>query len=684
MNFRLGIDTGGTFTDIALLDERNGTFMVDKVPSTPHNPSEAVLKGMQRILKQRKIEEKEITYFIHGSTVATNALLERKGVKTALITTKGFKDILEIGRQSRPKLYDMRARHPEPLVPRQYRFEVEERILYNGEIKQALNEEQLRIIGEKIKESKIESVAVCLLNSYVNAKHEQKVKEILESIGGFYVTLSSEVLPEYKEYERTSTIVSNGYIMPKMEGYLKYLEDSLSNMEIPSDLYIMQSNGGIINAKTARDIPARTLLSGPAGGTVMGTVLADMTGYKNIITIDMGGTSLDTSLIKNGEAQYTTDAEVGGYPISLPMVEMHTIGSGGGSIAWIDSGGALRVGPQSAGSTPGPVCYDQGGTEITVTDANVILGRLNPEYLLGGEMKINVEKARHLINEKIARPLDMTIEEAAEGILKVVNANIVRGIRVISLEKGHDPRDFALVAFGGAGPGHAVDLGMEIGSKQVIIPRHPGVACSVGMLTADVRHDYVRTNVTTISELDMGLLYSIIEELKQEGTEQLENDGFIVGKNIDLQGYLDLRYIHQAYEISVPLDVTNVNTDDVNHSIQTFHRMHKSMYGFSRVEEEVELVNVRLVAKGVHDPISFQGNNDQEESVATPINHRDVFFNNQFIRTPIYDRNQIITEQKVIGPAILEQMDTTIVIYPEQEAIQDKFGNVIVHISKNE
>ncbi|MFA1820129.1 hydantoinase/oxoprolinase family protein [Virgibacillus oceani] len=683
MGYRLGIDTGGTFTDIALLDEKSGSFFVDKVPSTPHNPSEAVINGIHRILKKRGIDEKDIAYFIHGSTVATNALLEKKGAKTALITTKGFQDVLEIGRQSRPKLYDIRARNPEPLVSRQYRFEVDERVLFSGEVLTSLQEEQVRDIGIKMQNEGIEAVAVCLMNSYVNDTHEKMIKEILEEFTGFYVTISSEVLPEYKEYERTSTIVSNAYVMPKMQGYIKHLEDSLEEMEIPSELYVMQSNGGIIKAETAREVPVRTLLSGPAGGSVTGTLLTEMTQFENIITIDMGGTSLDTSLIKDGKAQHTTLSKVGEYPIKMPMVDMHTIGSGGGSLAWIDSGGALRVGPESASSNPGPVCYNLGGTELTVTDANVILGRLNPKYLLGGEMEINLDKARKLMEEKIAQPLGMSIEEAAIGILKVVNANIVRGIRVISLEKGHDPRDFSLVAFGGAGPGHAVDLGMEIGSKQVIIPRHPGVACAVGMLTADVRHDYVRTMVTTIAALDLNTLKAAVDDLWTESVDQLQHEGFSLDENIILQGYLDLRYIHQAYEISVPVDINNIGMKNIEDSIVRFHQMHESMYGFSREEEEVELVNIRLVATGKFEKVNFEGesNFSKGQAEAESDEKRKVFFDDQFISTPVYKRESLLEGEMIIGPAIIEQLDSTIVIYPLQEAALDAFGNLIIHLN---
>src|SRR5699024_3575219 len=445
--YRIGIDTGGTFTDVSLIEENTGKSYITKVPSTPDNPSLAVLNGIKQITAEIGIKNEEISFFIHGTTVATNTMIEQKGAKTALLTTKGFTDVLQIVRQTRPKLYDFQARNTKPLVDRNIRIELDERVDVMGNIIKEIDENEVKTIAKKIKAEQIESLAICFINSYVNPDNEKKVKEILtEVIPEVSITLSYEVLPEFKEYERTSTTVANAYVLPKMKNYLAYLRKEISDMRIKSDLYVMQSNGGVINAETAIDIPVRTMLSGPAGGVLSGAMVAKNTQHKNIITIDMGGTSLDTALIENEVPQFTTLSEIDGKPIKVPMIEMHTIGSGGGSIAWIDTGGALKVGPHSAGANPGPVCYGNGGQEPTVSDANAILGRLNPKEILGGRMKLDVESAREIMYKKIAEPLGVTVEEAAEGILKVINANMVRGIRVISVEKEHDPRDISLMA----------------------------------------------------------------------------------------------------------------------------------------------------------------------------------------------------------------------------------------------
>lgn len=679
MSYRLGVDTGGTFTDIALIHEQTGKVHVAKVPSTPHDPSEAVINGVHEIVNQTGIDVENISFFIHGSTVATNALLERKGARTALLTTKGFRDVLEIGRQSRPKLYDFKARKKPPFVTRDLRIEVSERIKANGEVLEPLDTEEIREIARRLKSEGVQSIAVCLINSYMNDTHEKKIGHILqEEYPEAYVTLSSEVLPEFKEYERTSTVSANAYVLPKMKGYLNRLVGSLKETGVSSELYIMQSNGGIITAESAMHTPARTVLSGPAGGILAGLFIVETTPYKDLITIDMGGTSLDTALIEKGKPQYTTMSEVEGNPIKLPMIEMHTIGSGGGSIAWIDAGGALRVGPQSAGAMPGPVCYNKGGMEPTVTDANVILGRINPGYILNGKMKMNLELARQVMKEKIADPLGITIEEAAEGILKVVNANMIRGIRVISIEKGHDPRNFSLVAFGGAGPVHAVDIGMELGCQEIIIPPNPGITCAMGMLMADVRHDYVQTILSSVSRLKLEEANAVIAHLAQEAQEQLRKEGFTTA-DIHLQVALDLRYLRQAYEIDVPVQGLTLNAALLEQAVRDFHMLHHKIYGFSREGETIELVNVRLTAIGAIPKIQFdKRKNASKAPEAVP--SRKVFFDGQFVDTTVRNRAALRAGDVVAGPAILEQLDSTIVIHPGQKAVSDDFGNLIIHL----
>lgn len=682
--YRIGIDTGGTFTDVSLIEENTGKSYITKVPSTPDNPSLAVLNGIKQITAEIGIENEEISFFIHGTTVATNAMLEQKGAKTALLTTKGFKDVLQIGRQTRPKLYDFQARNTKPLVDRNIRIELDERVDVTGNIIKDIDENEVKTIAKKIKAENIESLAICFINSYVNPENEKKVKEILtEIIPEVSITLSYEVLPEFKEYERTSTTVANAYVLPKMKNYLAYLRKEISDMKINSDLYVMQSNGGVINAETAIDIPVRTMLSGPAGGVLSGAMVAKNTQHKNIITIDMGGTSLDTALIENEVPQFTTLSEIDGKPIKVPMIEMHTIGSGGGSIAWIDTGGALKVGPHSAGANPGPVCYGNGGQEPTVSDANAILGRLNPKEILGGRMKLDVESAREIMYKKIAEPLGVTVEEAAEGILKVINANMVRGIRVISVEKGHDPRDFSLMAFGGAGPLHAVDIAKDLNSKNVIIPPNPGIECAKGMLTADVRHDFVQTYTKRISITDIKEVNIILDGLVKEAKHELGKEGF-TDKTIDLQAALDLRYMNQAYEIPVEIKEANLTSNDLQNAEKDFHKLHEKVYGFSRKDEELELINIRLIAKGLIKEIKTKRDDEQNNTSLTEIDNRKIYFDGSFYNTPIYSRESLKSESIVSGPAVIEQLDSTIIIHPGQSAEVDLMENLIINIGNED
>ena len=677
MKYRIGVDTGGTFTDVALIAEGTGDILVTKVPSTPHNSAIGVMDGVKQILSENDISADEVSFFTHGSTVATNTLLERKGAKTALITTKGFRDILEIGRQTRPDLYNFRARRPKPLIPRDLRWEIDERINAQGEVVKEFDGSDLTELIEMIKEEDIESLVICLINSFLNKSNEVRLKEILrEEFPDLSITISAEILPEIKEFERTSTVAVNGYVMPKMNFYLRELESSLKDYGIESSLYIMQSNGGIITTDTAVEQPVRTVLSGPAGGVISGTDVASQTDIGNLITIDMGGTSLDAALIENGEPQYTTNSQINDFPINVPMVEMHTIGSGGGSIAWIDSGGALRVGPHSAGADPGPVCYDKGGTEPTVSDANAILGRLNPDSILGGKMKMNLEGARKIVKEKIAEPLGLSVEEAAEGILKVVNANMVRGIRVVSVEKGHDTRDFSLLAFGGAGPLHAVDIAHELESKNVIVPPSPGINCAAGMLIADVRHDYVSSFISTTADVDYEKLHQSLKVLEEEARYALKQQGFD-DQHTQINHSIDLRYVGQAYDINVELGSSEVDAETLDKTIRDFHDIHEKIYGFSRREESLETVNVRVSSFGLIEKLERK---KLEAGSGTEVDYttRDVYFDGEFHETKIYQRRDLYMDYEFQGPAIIEQLDSTAVIYPRQKVRVDSFGNLII------
>ena len=672
MGYRLAVDTGGTFTDVCMMDERSGAITLVKVPSTPDNPSRAVINGVEKIIKQGGLSPREILFFIHGTTVATNALLELKGAKTALITTKGFRDVLQIGRQTRPSLYDFYAHRPKPVIPRYLRYEAPERILYTGEIYEPLEEAAIIAIAGDLRDKGVQAVAVCLMHSYINPAHERKIKEILSVYyPEVFVTLSSEILPEFREYERMSTVCINGYVMPKVNSYLADLADSLAQMQINSDLYVMQSNGGVITAKTARESSARTVLSGPAGGALAGTAICHQTGRGEIITVDMGGTSLDVCLIENSQPKYTTESNIGGYPIKLPMIDINTIGSGGGSIAWIDSGGALRVGPQSAGAVPGPVCYRKGGTEPTVSDANAVLGRLNPGSLLGGDFLLDVERARQVIDEKIAKPLGLTVLEAAAGIIRIVNANMVRGIRVVSIEKGYDPRKFALVPFGGAGPLHGAQMAEELGMTEMIVPPNPGVTSAIGMLTADLRHDYVRTAIMDTREASPEDIGALFESLEEQACRDLTQEGF-AKENIRMIRAADMRYRGQAYEITISVDDGNME--------DAFHGEHHKAYGYNRPGEIMEIVNLRLTALGKLPQIKWTQGKEASAAHIEPVSYREVFMRDGFVKTAIYNRDEFAPGHKIEGPAIVEQMDSTTLLFPGQKALVDDYGNLRIRL----
>ncbi len=679
MSYRIAVDTGGTFTDIALLKEKEGRVKVEKVSSTPQNPALAVMRGIKKIMEKEKIEPSSLTYLLHGTTVATNALLELKGATTSLLTTRGFEDVLEIGRQTRPSLYDSSFQKPPPVVPRDLRFEVSERTLYDGSISQELRFEELEDIIKEIEEKQVESVAICFIHSYRNPRHEELVKEVLaRELPHLFVSCSADVLPEFREYERMSTVCINAYVMPAIKRYLEYLEEELRKEGIRSTLYIMQSNGGIITSGVAREQSARTLLSGPAGGVIAGLHLAKNIKNKNIITMDMGGTSLDVSLIYQGDPRYSTESYIGGYPLKLPMIEIHTIGAGGGSIARLDQGGALKVGPESAGAFPGPAGYGKGGTEPTVTDANLILGRINPSFLLGGEMEIHLDKAREAVEEKLARPLNITVEEAAEGILKVVNANMVRGIRVVSVEKGFDPREFSLVAFGGAGPLHAPDLARELGIKEVILPPNPGINSALGMLAADVRRDYVLTRIMQEKVIDGYALEELFDEMKEEALEELRREGF----DPDIISFVrsaDLRYPRQAYEINVSLSEERLTKDDIKEMVQAYHQLHRQFYGYNREESSIELVNLRLAAVGKMKSLKLEENELQGVDPSRAfLTYRSVYFEGGYVKTPVYQRDKLEAGNEIQGPAVIEQLDSTLIVFPQEKARVDSLLNILI------
>jgi len=656
----VGVDTGGTFTDLVLLQD--GNIRIHKVLSTPRDPSQAILQGLAEFGVAGNLRA-----LVHGSTVATNAILERKGVRTGLITTAGFRDVLEIGRQTRPKLYDLKVQKEPPLVPRSLRMEVVERLNERGEVLIPLDEASLEAAIEQLQAAQVEAVAACLLFSFANPEHERRVAEAARK-AGFYVSVSSEVLPEFREYERTSTVVLNAYVGPLMDRYLKRLEEALPKS---ASLRIMQSNGGSISSVTARREAARTLLSGPAAGVVGAAFVAEASDFKRAITIDIGGTSTDVALIDGAIAE-ATEGKIGGYPTRLPMIDIHTVGAGGGSIAWFDVGGALRVGPRSAGADPGPAAYGRGGTEPTVTDANVVLGRLLPEAFLGGAMSLDVEQARKAISS-IAERLEVSLEEAALGIIRIVNANMEAAIRVISVARGYDPRHFLLVAFGGAGPLHACELAAALQIPRVLIPTVPGVLSALGMLAADVIKDYVRT-VMVLSEDAQAKVEAVFSELEEQGRSDLAKEGFSPAQVI-LERFLDLRYVGQSYELVVPF------AQEMAEAIARFHAAHERRFGYNDPRERVHVVNVRLKARGVTPRPVLARQEEAQKATATPTIVRPVIFATHSGATPyttaVYAREELPSGVTFTGPAIVTQYDTTTVLPPDWHAYIDAVGNLI-------
>ena len=678
---RVGVDIGGTFTDFVVLHPESGRVHTFKLLSTPHDPAAAVLEGLQQIPEISQTENGVEVHIIHGSTVATNALLERKGASTALVTTKGFRDIIQIGRQDRPALYDFAADPPTPLVPGAFRFEVDERITAEGEILTPLDIHEMDAVISQMKASGIESVAVCLLFSFLHPQHERKIAQRLRQ-DGFFVSPSCEILPEYREYERMSTTVINAYVSPVLDRYLSKLERSLSNRNSAQPkLRVMQSNGGYISVSEARKSGVRCIFSGPAGGIVGAHYLAGLTddakgvsSQTNLITFDMGGTSTDGSLL-SGKPRVTTESQIGGFPIRIPVLDIHTIGAGGGSIASVDAGGALRVGPQSAGADPGPACYARGRDfdptihQPTVTDANLVLGRLAPDHFLGGRMLLNPENARNSLRD-ISASLNLNIYQAALGVIEVVNAHMERALRVISIERGFDPKDFTLVSFGGAGGLHAAQLARRLGIPNIIIPPVASTLSAFGMLAADVVKDYVQTVMLAGDEAKETLTQALAP-LVEQGFKEIKMEG-IPDNDILLEEFLEMRYKGQSFELMIPLSEDYVST---------FHDIHERTYGYSRVDAPVEIVNIRVRAVGKVKPpplVPYPHTGPSAEHAL--IDRRMVRFGDMPIETPFYQGENLQPGNKISGPAVILRTDTTILLGNSDQALCDPYLNIRIEV----
>ena len=674
----VGIDVGGTFTDIAILQD--GKLTIHKLPSTPADPAEGVRRGIAEI----NVGDAE---YVHGSTVATNALLEGKGGRTALVTTLGFEDVLEIGRQSRSDLYDLNLERPPALAPRELRFGLPERVDYTGAILEDLTPTAIEALVARLQEARVDGVAVCFLFSFLNPLHEEMLLESLRRMPNPpFISISSQVIPEFREYERTSTVVMNSYVGPVMARYLNDLENSLG-----SELRVMQSSGGSITARMAAEQPVRTVLSGPAGGVVGAFHTGVVAGYPDLITLDMGGTSTDVSLCP-GRIKETTSATLGGYPISVPMIEIHTVGAGGGSIARIDAGGALVVGPESAGADPGPACYGK-GDRITVTDANLVLGRLRPAQFLGGRLPLDKPRAEQVISS-LAAQIGSGVQETALGIIRVVNANMERAIRTISLERGYDPRRFTLIPFGGAGPMHCCELAQELGIPRVLVPTHPGILSALGVAIANVVKDYSRTVMLRGGEIDRQRLEEEFHGMENRARGELRQEGLPVDR-MTAHRFLDARYVGQSFELTIDYPAPSSRRSDLQRAIANrFYQAHMQRFGYADRMEAVEIVNLRLklelevekpsprLGNSLEDtdPKPGQSSSSKSESDASAalIEEAEVVFREGVLTTGLYQRERLMPGNRIDGPALLLQLDTTIVAPPGWGGVVDPFGNLIL------
>jgi N-methylhydantoinase A len=686
---RVASDIGGTFTDLIYLDGVTGEVGMIKASTTPHN----FAIGVEETLEKSGITVADTTFFVHGSTIIINALTERTGVKTGLVTTKGFRDVLAITRANRPDLYNMAYTKPEPFVPRYLRLEVRERVNYKGEELEPLNEDDVRYVAEFFKKEEIEAIAVCFLHAYANPDHEARCGQLLrELLPGTPVTLSHDITKEWREYERTNTAVLNAYVQPIAVHYLGTLEKDLGEMGMGPVAHIMQSNGGIATFEMARRAPIRTCESGPVAGVIGAAVIGDLLGEPNVISLDIGGTTVKSSLVENGTPRITTDYRIEyrrdweGYPIKVPTVDIVEIGAGGGSIAWIDEAGSLRVGPVSAGAVPGPACYGAGGEKPTVTDANLVVGRINPDYFLGGEIKVSVDKARRSMQE-IADFFGLGVEETAMGIIRLADASMVNALKLVSVRRGYDPRQFTLVAFGGGGSMHAAALARELRVKRILVPSAPAVFSAWGMLMADLRNDYIRTRVVRTDQIEPAELSNTFAEMEKQAVEELAAEKVAedvpTKLTVVFQRFADMRYAGQEHTVKVPIPGGELTEKDLPEIDECFHQLHDHAYTF-RLESPVELVNFHLTALGqVEKPkiTRLSVNKDKGTSVEEAYKgDRQVIFDAGFLTTPTYERGLLPVGAALTGPLIVEEPAATTVVFPGQRVSVDEYG--FLHIEE--
>ncbi len=688
--FSIGVDVGGTFTDLVCANER-GEVRSEKLLTTPEDQAVGVLQGIEQLARSygTGVAEflGEVSVVIHGTTVATNTMLEYKGARTGLITTAGFRDTIEIRRNYKEAAFDIHLSAPHQIVPRRRRLGVTERINYAGEIVKPLDEDEVRTAAARLAADGIESLAICFLFSFLNPIHEQRARDIVrEQLPDLHISLSSEVLPQVREFERLSTTLVDAYVTPGLRRYLGSLANLLAERGFAGETFIMQGNGGVVGIEEASRRGIHALLSGPASGVVAGAQLGHLSGFENVITVDMGGTSFDVCLVQDGQPKTGTDQWMSRYRVAVPFIDIHTIGAGGGSIAWVDEGGALRVGPESAGARPGPACYGFGGREPTVTDADLVLGYIDPGGFLGGDMRLDLAAAKEAIESHVAKPMGMTVTEAAAGVFRIVNHGMSNSVRQVSLSKGYDPRDFALTAFGGAGAIHASALTEDLGIRRVLVPKGTApVLCALGDLLSDLRVSRVRSFYGRSGDLRAEALAALCEEMRGEAGEELANQEADLETTL-ARFSLEMRYLGQTHEVTVPLSGHGaVSESELTATFDRFHELHEQLYTFKKPGDEIEVLSVQLDLIGVRHkpslPSSALGDEDPAAALRT---HRPVysFQKKDYVSTPIYDGDRLQAGHRVDGPAVIEEARTSIVLFPEQSVRLDAYLTYVIETGR--
>ncbi|HVO59440.1 MAG TPA: hydantoinase/oxoprolinase family protein [Terriglobales bacterium] len=684
----IGVDVGGTFTDVVLADTEKRTVAIDKWPTTTPDPSQGVVSGILNICSREKIRPEEVGYLFHGTTVATNAMLEHKGARTGMITTAGYRDIIHIGRHQRPQNYSIMQDIPwqsRPLVERRHRKPVRERIVPPyGETLIALDEAQVRTSVKELKDEGVEAIAVCFLFSYLNPAHEERVcKIIADEFPNAFVTSSADVSPQFREFERFTTACMNAFLGPKVKNFVLGLSEKLEHAGLKGDVHIMTSNGGVATARTIAEKPVYSLLSGLAAGVLGGEWIGKRAGRENLITFDVGGTSADIGIVtpRGISESSARDTKMAGFPVMVPMIDVHTIGAGGGSIAYVDAGGAFRVGPASAGSQPGPACYGKGGTDPTVTDANIVLGRLDEEHFLGGKMRIYPQKSVEVVGQ-LANRLGLALHETAEGICTILASNMANAIRSRTVQRGHDPRQFSLIAFGGGGPMTAVEVAHHLKIPEVMVPRYPGITSAMGLLTTDLKYDFVKTELLLSTGTPGPKLLRDLKELETVAREQLSKDG-IADQDIRITSSLDLRYMGQGYELRIPFSTKDFNGEGGESVWTEFHARHAAEYDHCFPQNPIEIVNLRVTGLGRMPRLPREVQRTAARALEDAwLKTGETYFRVagvlQKVRTEFYDRARIPDSASIAGPAIFFQEDTTTVLPPGWSATADEHGNLII------